>query len=252
MLAKSISTRKFIPPQDDLESLITESLPQLRNKTILVVSSKIVAIGQGRCVKVPDVDFVAFKDALIRKESEVYLERDNTYPYTRMFTVTEGLLGSSAGIDESNGNGWYVLLPHDADREAATIRNFLMKRDSLTELGVVIVDSRTTPLRNGAIGVALGHSGFKALYDYRGKEDIFGRTLKVERMNVADCVASAGTLLLGEGEECTPLVVLEDVPHVLFSDDEDTDIMLQKSVPMHVDAFAQFFMDKGWHKGGAG
>jgi len=75
---------------------------------------------------------------------------------------------------------------------------------------VLITDSRVSPLRQGVFGMALGYSGFKGLRDYRGKPDIFGRTLKVTQVGVADSLATSAALVMGEGKEQQPLAVIED------------------------------------------
>lgn len=249
MIATAIKTRPLEPPYDDLLEVLDASLGKLHEGSIVVVSSKVVAIWQGRCEKIPTEHADVYKEMLVKREADKYLEKDAMYRFSRLFTIFEGLFGSSAGIDESNGHGWYVLLPKGSDTAADAIRTHLKTRDGLNNLGVVIVDSRSVPMRNGVTGVALGHAGFNALYDYRGKEDIFGRTLKFERTNVADCLASSATLMMGEGDECTPLVVFEDVPRVVFTDAQETDFMLTKSVDMHDDVFAQFFEKQDWQQG---
>ena len=194
----------------------------------------------------------ALKEKLIRDESEYYLEKDTRFPYSRIFTIYEGIFGSSAGIDESNGNGHFILLPRHADRAARDIREHLCNKFKIADCGVLIVDSRSAIMRNGTIGIALGHAGFCALTDYRGTKDIFGRELQFERMNVADCIASAATLTIGEGNECTPIAIFSGVPHVTFGEDTSSDPLLLPSTPMKGDVFAQFIVPHDWQEGKQG
>lgn len=252
MEARAIRTRALIPPQDDLLQVIEESVEGITNESVLAVSSKVVAIWQGRCVPIPrDPEKAALeKERLIKAEAEFYLTKDDTFKYSRLFTIYEGVFGSSSGIDESNGNGYYVLLPKNSKAAAEAIHLHLMERFSLSSLGVLIVDSRTQPMRNGVVGVSLGHAGFHALCDYRGEEDIFGRKLRFERLNTADCLASSATLLMGEGSETTPLVTFTDVPHLVFGTDVHQDPLLRVQVPMEEDVFAQFLMSQPWKCGG--
>jgi len=87
-----------------------------------------------------------------------------------------------------------------------------MKKFGLKQLGVIITDSRTMPLRAGVTGVAIGYAGFRGVRDYRGKPDLFGRLLHVSRTDVADSLATAAVLLMGEAKECQPLATIEDAP----------------------------------------
>ena len=127
-------------------------------------------------------------------------------------TVRDGVALVNAGIDESNADGKLVLLPKDSFASAAKLRKQLMKIYRVKKLGVVITDSRVAPLRAGVTGVALGYAGFKGIRDYRGQGDIFGRTLEVTQTNIADCLATAAVLLMGEGNEQCPLAVIENLP----------------------------------------
>jgi len=110
-----------------------------------------------------------------------------------------------------------ILLPKDSFESAATIRDELMKRFELKELGVLITDSRLFPLRAGVVGVALGYAGFQGIRDYRGMPDIFGRLLKLSQTDVADSLATAAVLCMGEGKEQQPLAVITDVS-VVFTE----------------------------------
>ena len=162
MNIKAVTTRVLQPPKDDLLSVLDESLPKLTEKSVVVISSKVVAIWQGRCVPMSgdSARHSLEKEALVKEESAWYLPRDASHTFTRIFTIYEGVLCSSAGIDESNGDGHFILLPKDCDGAAEQIRAHLKRRDALEDIGVIISDSRSTPLRNGATAVAFGHAGF--------------------------------------------------------------------------------------------
>src|SRR6185369_13029335 len=92
------------------------------------------------------------------------------------------------------------------------LRKKLKKIFKLKKFGVLITDSRIFPLRAGIVGVALGYAGFKGIRDYRGSADIFGRNLKMSRTDVADSLATAAVLCMGEGKERQPLALVEDAP----------------------------------------
>ena len=124
---------------------------------------------------------------------------------------------SSAGIDESNGNGKLILLPSNSFKTASSLRKKMQKKYKVKNLGVAIVDSRTMPLRGGVVGSALGYAGFRGIKKYKGTRDIFGRKFKFSRTNVADSLATAAVLEMGEGKEQQPLALITDIP-IKFSD----------------------------------
>ena len=183
----------------------------VKERSIIAITSKIVSICEGRISRIGTVD----KKELIEKEAEYFLPpEENKYNIT--LTIKGKLLIPTAGIDESNGNGYYVLWPENPQKTANGVRKYLCDRFSIREVGVIITDSRTTPLRWGTTGIAIAYSGFLALNDYIGKPDIFGRKLKIQKANVLDALAASAVLIMGEGGEQTPLAVIGDVPFVKF------------------------------------
>jgi len=152
---------------------------------------------------------------LAAKEAEYYLPREEN-KYGFLITVKHNLLVASAGIDESNGNGYLVLWPKDPQKSANMIREYLVKKHKVKRVGVIITDSKLTPLRWGVTGYALASSGFRVLNSYIGKPDIFGRLMHAEKLNVADSLAAATVAVTGEGSEQTPIAIIEDLPSVVF------------------------------------
>ncbi|HMO78350.1 MAG TPA: coenzyme F420-0:L-glutamate ligase, partial [Candidatus Paceibacterota bacterium] len=140
----------------------------------------------------------------------------------------------AAGIDESNGDGHYILLPKDIFASAQQLYNWLKEKFQLQELGVVVVDSRSSPFRFGATGVALSWWGIEPIEDCRGRSDLFGRSIQHERSNLVDGLASAATVLMGEVDECTPVVIARDIPPLLYKDADTRDQLL---VPFAEDTF---------------
>ena len=119
---------------------------------------------------------------------------------------------ANAGVDESNiehgeGSGRVLLLPRDPDRSAADLKRELERTFRVT-IGVVINDSFGRPWRNGVVGVALGAAGLPSLVDRIGAPDLFGRKLKVTEIALADELASAASLLMGQGREGRPIVLV--------------------------------------------
>lgn len=203
MKIQAIKTRIF-KPREKLLPFLESCFPPVKEKTILVVTSKIVALSEGRAVKKIDENT---KLKIIKRESQFVLPTKLVY-----LTIKDGLVMANAGVDESNGNGQIIMLPKNSFRAAVKIRSYFKKKYKLKNLGVIITDSRTAPLRAGITGVALGYAGFKGLKNYRRRLDIFGRPFKYSRVDVADSLAAAAVLCLGEGDEQQPIAVITDAP----------------------------------------
>lgn len=217
MKVTPIKTHKITVDDTNLIKVLDRYLPRLKDKSVIAVTSKIVAICEGRIVKIGQVD----KDKLIEKESERYLPRhDNKYHVS--LTITRGQLVATAGIDESNGDGYYILWPKNPQKTANLLRAYLKKKFRLSHLGVIITDSVTTPLRMGVTGMAISHSGFSSLNNYIGEPDIFGRKLEFTKVSVMNGLAAAAVVVTGEGKEQTPLSIIEDVPFIQFQDRNPT------------------------------
>jgi coenzyme F420-0:L-glutamate ligase len=203
MLVRPIRTRVF-REGEALADFIQEHIPKIADGSVLVVTSKIVALAEGRTAGREDV---RTKEKLIRAESDFAFTTKWTW-----LTIKDGLVVASPGIDESNADGKFILLPKDSYKSAANLRKVLMKRYKVKRLGIIIPDSRTIAMRAGVIAMAIGYAGIKGIRDYRGTRDIFGRPFKFERTGVADSLATAATLAMGEGAEQQPLAVVTGAP----------------------------------------
>lgn len=250
MFIRAIKTKVFIPPKDDLLSAIKESFLnfELKEKSIFIITSKVVSIWQGRCILKTEIQD---KDQLIAKEADFYLDRKQVPNEYVMLTIKNNVLLPTAGIDESNANEYYILLPKDPYKTAKQIHDFIQKEYSLKELGVIITDSRCTPLRRGTTGVALSYYGFNPLRDYRGKRDLFGRNYKVSLLNIADSLATTGVLVMGEGAEQTPIAIVEDIDNIEFGN-----IKLSRNSSFDMDPendiYAPLLRGVKWKKGEGG
>jgi coenzyme F420-0:L-glutamate ligase / coenzyme F420-1:gamma-L-glutamate ligase len=119
-----------------------------------------------------------------------------------------GTLLPNAGVDASNAPpGCVTPLPADPDSSACTIRK-AVERATGAKIGVIIADSRTHAMRRGCSGVAIGCAGIPSVIDDRGRCDLFGRKLEVTKRAVADNIASAAELVMGEADECTPAAII--------------------------------------------
>ena len=247
---EAVKTRPLVPPKDDLLSAFLESIPKISEKSIVAFSSKVVSIHQGRCVSKKDWPD---KDALIIKEADKYIPR-NTFPgHDVIFTTKNNIFNKSAGLDQSNGNGYYILWPENLKETAKYLHSWLKSEYDLKEVGVIITDSNFTPLRRGAIGICLSYFGFNPLSDYRGKKDIFGKTMNQQQANLADAFASASVLAMGEGGESTPLALISDIKNIEFSDEEFKSDKPYSSfeVPFEEDRYHPFLSNDKWQEGGS-
>lgn len=212
MQVTTIKTKK-VSAHDDLHQILDEGILDLKEKSVVVVTSKIVALCEGR---VADPGKIS-RDELVEFEADYYLPREyNKYGFC--LSIKDNTLIASAGIDQSNADGMFVLWPSDSQKVANEIREYLINKFNLKNIGVIITDSHVLPLRWGTHGTALAHSGFLALNNYVGKPDIYGRPLKVSRANVAEGLASAAVVVMGEGSEQTPIAVIDEVDFVQFQD----------------------------------
>lgn len=209
MIVTPVKTRIF-KEGEDLFAFITQHIKKLPEKSVLVVTSKIVALAEGRtAVAKTEKD----KETLIRAESDWAIN-------TKLVWLTEkdGILMPSAGIDESNSpDGKLILLPKDSYKSARALRKKLQKHYGVKKLGVLITDSCSAPLRKGVVGRALGYAGFKGLQDYAGTKDLFGRVFEFVKTNMADSLATTAVVMMGEGKEQKPLTLIEKAP-VVFTD----------------------------------
>lgn len=211
MKISTIKTGLFIPPKHDLFAEINASNLKLNDGDVLVVSSKVVAIHEGRCV---EIDKSVDKDSLVQQEADIYFqEADSRW---RICLVHHAFL-AGAGIDESNADGHYILLPKNPNESARTIWQWCREHFKVDNLGVVISDSLSMPMRYGTTGVALGWYGFEPVAYFTGKPDLFGRPAQYTRINIADSLAQVGVYAMGEMSEQTPIVRISDAPRIKFT-----------------------------------
>jgi dihydrofolate synthase / folylpolyglutamate synthase len=209
MLAITIKTHK-IKPKEKIFAILDNYLPKLTENSVVAITSKIISICENRLI-----DKKTNKLDLIRQESDFCFPPSPGFPNFYL-TLKSHRLIPNAGIDESNCNDTYALLPKKPQISAKKIWQYLRKRDHMKNLGIIITDSTTAPLRRGVTGITLGWCGFLPTYDYVGKKDIFGRTLEVAQINLLDSLATTATLVMGEGKEQTPIVIIKNAPKIDF------------------------------------
>ena len=225
----TLTTIPHIPhvqPGDDLAELLLAALAKsgvrLQNGDVLAIAQKIVSKAEGRLVNLGDVAFGAEacrvgletrKDPrlveLILQESEAI---SRMKPGALIVRHKLGFTSANAGIDRSNvaqadGEETVLLLPVDPDGSAERLRQAIAARLNVA-VGVVITDSHGRPFRLGTVGVAIGAAGIPALWNRRGENDLYGYELRHTEVAVADEIAAAAGLLMGQGAEGAPVVLL--------------------------------------------
>lgn len=221
-------------PGDSLVEMILSAIsagPSLEDGDILVVTQKIVSKIEGRFVdlktvkpteKAIELGDRTCKDArlvemVLRESSDVI----RAVPGVLISSHRTGHVMANAGIDQSNLGGDHkdgvLLLPEDADASAERLAREIAHRIG-RRVAVVISDSFGRPWRNGVTQVAIGAAGLPALVDRRGLTDRDGRVMQVTQIAVADMIACAAGLVMGEGAEGIPVAIvrgldLGDAPH---------------------------------------
>ena len=214
---------------DDLCAIILHAVAQsgesLQAGDVLVIAQKIVSKAQARYVELADI--IASEQALrlaevVQKDPrmiELILRESTEVLRVRRDVIIvvhrSGFVMANAGIDYSNvaadtADERVLLLPADPDGTCERLREEL-QASAQVPVSVIINDSHGRAWRNGTVGVAIGASGVPALLDLRGEPDLFGRTLRITQVGFADELAAAASLLMGQGAEGTPIVLIRGV-----------------------------------------
>ncbi len=225
----------MVQPGDDLVRHITGAISfsnvDLQDGDILVVTQKIVSKAENRFRNlsqvVPTQEAVAIAEKVDKDARFVQLVLDESKAILRMrpgTLIVEHRLGfvcANAGIDHSNvqnlgGNpeDWVLLLPENPDVSADRIRRQLKEKFG-KQIAVLIIDSHGRAWRNGIVGVAVGFAGMPGLVDLRGRADLFGYQLRVTQVAVADELAAAASLLMGQSDEFIPVIHVRGFPYAL-------------------------------------
>jgi len=184
---------------------------------ILVLAESIVATAEGRLVLLDSVrpsevaQRLADQYGMDPREAEIVLQESDEIVGGIpgfLLCMKGGTLLPNAGVDNSNApHGYIVPLPADPDASAVRIRTEIRERSG-ADVGVIIADSRVHPMRSGCCGIAIGCAGISAVPDIPQRNDRSGNNLLKEQLAVADCIASAAELVMGESDEGIPGAVV--------------------------------------------
>ncbi len=191
---------------------------ELRNGDVIVVSHIIVSKAEGRIVNLSEITPSEFAKKISTESGKdprhielVLRESKRIVRMRRGLIISEtvnGLICANAGVDLSNvGKGKAAMLPLDPDNSARKIRERIRELAKV-DVAVIISDTHGRPLRNGAVNIAIGCSGLEPLLDRRGEVDIYGRVLTSKIICVADELASAAELVIGQADEKIPVAII--------------------------------------------
>lgn len=234
---------RLTPPKDDLFARIKASTSSLEEYDVIAISSKVVSIGEGRCVLKEGVDV----DELIKSEADKYLERAHTPGGFVLHTITNGTLIPNAGIDPLGD--YYVLWPENPKQCAEDLLAWFKKEYAIENLYLVLTDSRSVFLRRGVVGMAIGWAGFDPVYDNRDRTDILGATSRGSQTNLPDALAAAAVLVMGEANEQTPIVRIRNAPYVKEARMSEREHGSYEFA-VEEDIFAPFMQNLSWKTGG--
>ena len=221
----------LIRQDDNLADILVKSLQvtnlELCNDDILVLAQQMVSKSEGRMVNLATITPSQRAIELAQKAEkdprvmELMLQESSEVLRIRVGTIIVehklGFVCANAGIDHSNvieGEDHVLLLPEDPDRSARNLREKI-KQITGKEIGVMIIDSHGRAWRNGTVGICIGLSGLPAIIDERGWKDLFGYTLRVTVVGVADELAAAASLVMGQASEGIPAVHVRGFPYPL-------------------------------------
>ncbi|MBK9927229.1 MAG: coenzyme F420-0:L-glutamate ligase [Anaerolineales bacterium] len=240
-----LQTIPLIRRDDNLADIVVNSLKetnvQLEDNDILVFAQKVISKAEGRTVNLATVTpsqraiELAEQTQKDARVIELILQESNEVLRVRVGAIIVehklGFVCANAGIDHSNVNpeqtseglrdfgslnneDWVLLLPQDPDLSSRKMRDAIQSKTG-KRVGILIIDSHGRAWRNGTVGIAIGISGLPGLEDLRGKPDLFGYTLQVTQVGVADELAAAASLVMGQAAEGTPIVHVRGFPYPL-------------------------------------
>jgi coenzyme F420-0:L-glutamate ligase/coenzyme F420-1:gamma-L-glutamate ligase len=218
---------------DNIGQLICEAAEKqntpIQENDVVVVTHVAVSKTEGRVVNLDEVvpsdrafqiaqtvdKDPAMVEVILRETKEIVRMGPNS-----LITETkQGIVSANAGVDRSNvkGDRNVALLPEDPDASAQDIRE-AVKKQTGCKVAVIVSDTHGRPLRMGEINVAIGLAGFKPSRDRRGEKDLFGYVLKIKQTCIADELASAAELVIGQASEGIPAAIIRGYHYQVAED----------------------------------
>jgi len=248
-LAKTISivsleSFPLVETGDNLARLIVESMRRegvsLNNGDIIAIAQKVVSKAEGRIVRLRDVNPSERAEEIAKTTLKdprlvelILRETEKIVKASAQILIVEnknGLIAINAGVDKSNVKGAdaYALLPLDPDKSARRIRSEIAELTG-KKVAVMICDTYSRPFRRAQAEFAIGVAGVNSFKDYRGQKDLFGYVLKVKRVAIADEIAAAAELAMGQGKEAVPVVIIKNLSRVEWTEETSAnDLLISK------------------------
>lgn len=203
---------------DALTEAITKSKQKIDEKDVIVISSKVIALSQNRVKKLIHRDNRSIFREVVESEADYFVPGDIVD-----FTFKYNIIIPNAGIDKSNAEpGTVILWPENPQATVDELRLKLMSHYKLRNLGVMMIDSHCIPLRKGTSGICLAYSGFIGVEDCRGQKDLYQNPLKITQEAKADELASASNIMMGEGDQARPFVIIKGAPVTFTARQQDS------------------------------
>lgn len=246
MIVSSVKTHKITLEDTDILEILDRYIKKLPENSVIVIASKIISITQGRAVKMSPEELETY----IQQEAQQYIPKE--YHRHKLYvTINSNHLTYSSGVDESNGNGYYILWPENIQKTTNKIRAFLRKKFNIQNLGVIVTDMAVLPLRWGIIAGEVAYSGFKPLKNLTGTPDVFGKEFKYTQEGILNGLAAAAGVVMGEGNEQTPIGIITEVPFVEFVENDPSEEELKSLIiKPEEDLYGTMIASAPWEKGG--
>lgn len=232
--------KKEIKAGDDLARIFLSSFKGLQDGDIIVVAQKIISKQEGKTVHLPEilpsVLAVGIAAAYERDPCLVEVILSEARRIVRMdsgIIITEtkhGFVCANSGVDESNVPAEFVsMLPDDPDRSASKFQSEILTKTG-KKISVLISDTFGRPFREGQTNIAIGVAGIRPIYNYAGKKDAFGRTLRVTAIAQVDELCAAAELVMKKLSNC-PFAVMRNFDFE-FSDEGITSLLRAKETDL--------------------
>lgn len=217
----------------------------IQNRDIIVITHVMVSKAEGAIVNLDEVEPSEFAKTIAKHMGKdpaivevVLREAKSIIRMGNNSLITEtkhGFFCASSGVDRSNVSGErnVALLPENPDKSAAQVKE---KVKALTgmDVAVIISDTHGRPLRDGEINVAIGIAGFKPIRDRRGEKDLYGYTLRIKRTAIADELASAAELVIGQADEAIPAAIIRGYDYPKSKNAKATELIRPKEKELFI------------------
>ena len=234
----------LIQPGDNLSSIILESCQhnqfKLQDGDIIAIAQKVVSKSEGRYENLLEIKpsqkafdlgkslnrEPAFIELILNESNEIISTKKNVIIVEHKL----GFININAGIDRSNipeNKNLVLLLPEDPSLSSQKIYEDISSKTN-KNISVIITDSMTRPYRSGVTNFALASANIQSLIDLKGEKDIYGNILQATEIAIADELAAAAGLLMGQGSDGIPIVIIRGFDRTQYSKNDAFDLIVKK------------------------